>query len=70
MFLVSGTFFVSVCDFRQWKQDITGNGRAMAKLLAGAESCKHVLSSRDTATCAIESLYDGIDLNSKVTRYS
>lgn len=53
---------------RQWKQDITGNGRAMAKLLAGAESCKHVLSSRDTATCAIESLYDGIDLNSKVTR--
>lgn len=70
MFLLNGTFFVSVCDFRQWKQDITGNGRAMAKLLAGAESCKHVLSSRDTATCAIESLYDGIDLNSKVTRYS
>jgi len=53
---------------KQWKQDVTGNARAMAKLMAGAESCKHVLSSRDTATCAIESLYDGIDLHSKVSR--
>ena len=41
----------------------------MAKLMASAESCKNVLSSRDTATCAIESLYDGIDMHSKVSRY-
>ncbi|XP_068710647.1 heat shock 70 kDa protein 14-B-like [Montipora foliosa] len=53
---------------RQWKQDVTSNVRAMAKLKAAAETCKHVLSSRDTATCAIESLYDGIDMNSKVSR--
>lgn len=53
---------------KQWKQDVTTSARAMSKLRAGAETCKHVLSSRDTATCAIESLYDGIDLNSKVSR--
>ena len=41
----------------------------MAKLMAGAENCKHILSSRDTATCAIESLYDGIDMHSTVSRY-
>lgn len=41
----------------------------MAKLMAGAEYCKHILSSRDTATCAIESLYDGIDMHSTVSRY-
>ena len=54
---------------RQWQQDVTSNTRAMAKLKASAETCKHVLSSRDTATCAIESLYGGVDLNSKVSRY-
>ena len=54
---------------RQCKQDVRGNARAMAKLMAGAESCKQILSSRDTATCAIESLYDGIDMHSTVSRY-
>lgn len=54
---------------RQCKQDVRGNTRAMAKLMAGAEYCKHILSSRDTATCAIESLYDGIDMHSTVSRY-
>ncbi|XP_044172882.1 heat shock 70 kDa protein 14-like [Acropora millepora] len=53
---------------KQWQQDVTSNTRAMAKLKASAETCKHVLSSRDTATCAIESLYGGVDLNSKVSR--
>lgn len=41
----------------------------MAKLMAGAENCKHILSSRDTATCAIESLFEGIDMHSTVSRY-
>lgn len=54
---------------RQCKQDVRGNARAMAKLMAGAEYCKQILSSRDTATCAIESLYDGIDMHSTVSRY-
>ncbi|KAJ7383631.1 Heat shock 70 kDa protein 14 [Desmophyllum pertusum] len=53
---------------RQWKRDVRSNARAMAKLMASAEHCKHILSSRDTATCAIESLYDGIDMNSTLSR--
>ncbi|CAH3104805.1 unnamed protein product [Pocillopora meandrina] len=53
---------------RQWKLDVRSNNRAMAKLRASAENCKHILSSRDTATCAIESLCEGIDMNTKVSR--
>ncbi|PFX31560.1 Heat shock 70 kDa protein 14-B [Stylophora pistillata] len=53
---------------RQWKLDVRSNTRAMAKLRASAENCKHILSSRDTATCAIESLCEGIDMNTKVSR--
>ena len=29
---------------------------------------KHILSTLDTAKCYIESLYDGIDFNTNVTR--
>ena len=33
-----------------------------------AESVKHILSTLDTAKCYIESLYDGIDFSTNVTR--
>jgi molecular chaperone DnaK (HSP70) len=53
-----------------WKDDITENKRAMAKLRAGAETCKHVLTSHGTATCSVESLHDGIDFQCNVSRYT
>ena len=33
-----------------------------------AENVKHILSTLDTAKCYIESLYDGIDFSTNVTR--
>ncbi|XP_028401441.1 heat shock 70 kDa protein 14-like [Dendronephthya gigantea] len=53
---------------RMWKDDIKENKRAMAKLRAGAETCKHVLTSHGTATCSVESLHDGIDFQCNVSR--
>ncbi|CAB4027244.1 heat shock 70 kDa 14, partial [Paramuricea clavata] len=53
---------------RMWKDDIKDNKRAMAKLRAGAETCKHVLTSHGTATCSVESLHDGIDFQCNVSR--
>ena len=41
----------------------------MAKLRASAETSKHVLTSHGTATCSVESLYDGIDFQCNVSRY-
>ena len=52
-----------------WKDDIKENKRAMAKLQAGAETCKHVLTSHGTATCSVESLHEGIDFQCNVSRY-
>ena len=52
----------------KFKEDIRHNKRGMAKLGAQAEVVKHVLSSLDTAHCYVESLFDGMDFSSNVTR--
>ena len=53
---------------RKYKADPRETKRGRQKLLASAETVKHVLSTLDTANCYIESLYEGIDFNANVTR--
>ena len=56
-------------EFKQkYKEDILANGRGKAKISRGAETVKHVLSTLDTAHCYVESLFDGMDFSSNVTR--
>jgi len=56
-------------EFKQkYKEDILKNKRGRAKLAAQAETVKHVLSTLDTAHCYVESLFDGMDFSSNVTR--
>jgi len=56
-------------EFKQkYKEDILKNKRGRAKLSAQAETVKHVLSTLDTAHCYVESLFDGMDFSSNVTR--
>ena len=56
-------------EFKQkYKEDILVNKRGKAKLAKGAETVKHVLSTLDTAHCFVESLFDGMDFSSNVTR--
>merc|ERR1711892_1550326 len=50
------------------KEYILKNKRGRAKLAAQVETVKHVLSTLDTAHCYVESLFDGMDFSSNVTR--
>ncbi|KAB1201497.1 putative mediator of RNA polymerase II transcription subunit 37c [Morella rubra] len=49
------------------KKDITG-GKALRKLLNACERAKRVLSSNTRTTIQIDSLYDGTDFSSNITR--
>nr|CAD7589729.1 unnamed protein product [Timema genevievae] len=56
-------------EFRQkWKLDPQESRRSMAKLMAAAETCKHVLSTMSTAHCFVESLCEGVDFSCNVSR--
>lgn len=52
----------------QSKKDITGNGRAMRRLRTACERAKRTLSSSTKANIEIDSLFEGLDLNSSITR--
>jgi len=52
----------------KYKEDILQNKKGKAKLATQAETVKHVLSTLDTAHCYVESLFDGMDFSSNVTR--
>ncbi|KAL4226022.1 Heat shock protein ssb1 [Mactra antiquata] len=53
---------------RKSRCDISDNKRAMTKLHRQAEICKHTMSKLDNVHCAVDSLYDGIDFDAKVSR--
>ncbi|XP_030856093.1 heat shock 70 kDa protein 14 [Strongylocentrotus purpuratus] len=53
---------------RQSRMDITDNKRAKGKLYNACESGKHVLSTINSATISVDSLYEGMDFHSNVTR--
>lgn len=53
---------------RKNKQDITGNDRALRRLRTACERAKRTLSSSTKATVEIDSLYEGVDFNSSITR--
>ncbi|XP_065670677.1 heat shock 70 kDa protein 14 isoform X2 [Hydra vulgaris] len=50
------------------KEDISENKRALGKLSAAAEDCKHGLSKLHTIACAVDSLHDGIDFHCQLPR--
>uniref|UniRef100_A0AAU0MVG6 Heat shock protein family A member 14 variant X1 n=1 Tax=Urechis unicinctus TaxID=6432 RepID=A0AAU0MVG6_UREUN len=53
---------------KKWKCDCSENGRALAKLRNASETCIHVLSTMQSAHCSIDSLFEGIDFNSNLSR--
>ena len=53
---------------RKHKKDLTGNARAMRRLRTACERAKRSLSSATTTTIELESLHEGIDYFSSVTR--
>ncbi|KAJ9549321.1 hypothetical protein OSB04_021864 [Centaurea solstitialis] len=58
-----------VAEFnRKHKKDISMNGKAMGRLRVACERAKRILSSTTQASIDIDSLYDGVDFLSKITR--
>ena len=53
---------------RKHKLDITGNPRAIRRLRTACERAKRALSSAAQTPVHVEALYEGIDLNSSMTR--
>ncbi|PIA31827.1 hypothetical protein AQUCO_04800016v1 [Aquilegia coerulea] len=58
-----------VAEFkRKHKKDISGNARALRRLRTACERAKRTLSSTTQTTIEIDSLYEGIDFYSTITR--
>ena len=53
---------------RKNKKDISGNNRACARLRTACEKAKRTLSSGTSASIEIDSLYEGIDFFTNITR--
>ncbi len=53
---------------KKYKKDLTTNNRAMRRLRTSCEKIKRSLSSSNTGTLEIDSLHDGIDFSSVITR--
>jgi L1 cell adhesion molecule like protein len=53
---------------RKHKVDVSGNPRALKRLKAQVERAKRSLSSSTSTTIEIDSLYDGVDFNTTLTR--
>ncbi|KAM1313579.1 hypothetical protein ACFX13_017709 [Malus domestica] len=58
-----------VAEFRRkHKKDISGNAKALRRLRTSCERAKRTLSSTTQTTIEIDSLYEGIDFYSSITR--
>lgn len=53
---------------RKHKQDLSGNKRALRRLKTACERAKRSLSSSNTASLELESIYEGIDFFTSITR--
>jgi len=53
---------------RKHKKDLSQNDRALRRLRTACEKAKRTLSSSASAQIEIDSLYEGIDFNSSITR--
>lgn len=53
---------------RKHKKDISGNPRALRRLRTACERAKRTLSSTTQTTIEIDSLYDGVDFYTSITR--
>jgi heat shock protein 1/8 len=53
---------------RKFKKDMSGNKRSMRRLRTACELAKRVLSNSSSASVEIDSLFDGVDFNSNISR--
>lgn len=63
-------YFSSVLIFshRKYKLDIKESRRSVSKMRMATEVCKHTLSTLENAQVSIDSLHEGVDFHSSVSR--
>lgn len=54
---------------RKYKLDVKESRRSVNKLRMATEVCKHTLSTLENAQVSIDSLHEGVDFHSSVSRY-
>jgi L1 cell adhesion molecule like protein len=58
-----------ITDFKKkYKKDISGNKKSLRKLQTACENAKKTLSSNTIANVEIDSIYDGIDYSTSISR--
>jgi len=63
------TVYVLLQEFkRKNKKDISGNPRAVRRLRTACERAKRTLSASAQTTIEIDSLFEGVDFNTSITR--
>ena len=68
-YLYSRWLTLSMQEFkRKSKKDISGNPRAVRRLRTACERAKRTLSASAQTTIEIDSLFEGIDFNTSITR--
>jgi len=73
-FLGGEDFDYELCKYfmdefkRKFKQDISNSPRAISRLKSACERAKRILSTQNQAPIEIDSLYEGIDFYSNITR--
>ncbi|KAB1217886.1 Heat shock cognate 70 kDa protein [Morella rubra] len=65
---VAGDTHLGGEDFDNRMEDISGNARALRRLRTACERAKRILSSAIETTIEVDSLYNGIDFCSTITR--
>ena len=66
---ISCCLVLSLQEFkRKSKKDISGNPRAVRRLRTACERAKRTLSASAQTTIEIDSLFEGIDFNTSITR--
>ena len=65
------TYLITYYNFiscRKYKLDVKESRRSLNKLRLAAETVKHTLSTLGNAQCAVDSMFEGVDFHSQVSR--
>jgi heat shock protein 1/8 len=65
---LSGEIFVHDSELTMFSSDLSGNARALRRLRTACERAKRTLSSAAQTSIEIDSLYEGIDFYTSITR--
>lgn len=62
------TDYLATEFYKKYKLDVKESRRSLNKLRLAAETVKHTLSTLGNAQCAVDSLFEGVDFHSQVSR--